>query len=92
MPRLNGIFLKIFFAFLDDGLDHFSSFLEWKFPFIFYLSCSDGFPKCVVWCHDMAGFNAGDRTRQLVDKMAETTGWCVVLPNFLGQHKVGGDD
>ena len=46
----------------------------------------------MVWCHDMAGFNAGDRTRQLVDKMAETTGWCVVLPNFLGQHKVGGDD
>merc|ERR1712227_268089 len=41
-------------------------------------------PKCIVWCHDMRGFNAGDRTRQLVDKLAETTGWTVVLPDFIG--------
>merc|ERR1740128_180093 len=41
-------------------------------------------PKCVIWCHDMKGFASDDRTRQLVDKLAETSGWAVVLPNFLG--------
>ena len=41
-------------------------------------------PKCVVWCHDLRGFNSGDRTRQLVDKLAETAGWTVVLPDFIG--------
>ena len=45
-------------------------------------------PKCIVWCHDMKGFNAGDRTRQLVDKLAEVTGWTVVLPDFIGANKV----
>ena len=45
-------------------------------------------PKCIIWCHDMKGFNADDRTRQLVDKLAETTGWTVVLPDFIGGHKV----
>jgi len=45
-------------------------------------------PKCIVWCHDMKGFNADDRTRQLVDKLAETTGWTLVLPDFIGGHKI----
>ena len=45
-------------------------------------------PKCVVWCHDIRGFSGSDRTRQLIDKMAETTGWCVVLPDFIGEKKV----
>ena len=45
-------------------------------------------PKCVVWCHDIRGFAGSDRTRQLVDKMAETTGWCIVLPDFIGDQKV----
>ena len=32
------------------------------------------------------GFNSGDRTRQLVDKLAQTTGVMVVLPDlFLGK-------
>ena len=42
----------------------------------------------MVWCHDLRGFSGSDRTRQLVDKMAETTGWCVVLPDFIGEQKV----
>ena len=42
----------------------------------------------MVWCHDIRGFSGSDRTRQLVDKMAETTGWCVVLPDFIGEKKV----
>jgi len=42
-------------------------------------------PKAVIWCHDTRGFTgAADRTRQLVDKLAETTGWLVVLPDWLG--------
>ena len=45
-------------------------------------------PKCVVWCHDVKGFNAEDRTRQLVDKLSETTGWAVILPDFIGEVKV----
>merc|ERR1719323_1159896 len=45
-------------------------------------------PKCVVWCHDVKGFNADDRTRQLVDKLSETTGWTLVLPDFIGGHKI----
>jgi len=45
-------------------------------------------PKCVIWCHDMKGFASNDRTRQLVDKFAETTGWAVFLPNFLGEKKI----
>jgi len=45
-------------------------------------------PKCIVWCHDMKGFNADDRTRQLVDKLSENTGWTVVLPDFIGQNKI----
>ena len=44
--------------------------------------------KCVIWCHDMKGFNSGDRTRQLIDKLSELTGWVIVLPNFLGDKKV----
>ena len=46
-------------------------------------------PKCLIWCHDMKGFNSNDRTRQLVDKLSETTGWVVALPNFIGEKKVG---
>ena len=52
-------------------------------------------PKCVVWCHDLRGFNSGDRTRQLVDKLAETAGWTVVLPDFIGPRAAeqqGGDE
>jgi len=49
-------------------------------------------PKCVVWCHDVKGFNAADRTRQLVDKLAETTGWAVILPDFIGEVKDAKDD
>jgi len=45
-------------------------------------------PKCVIWCHDMKGFASEDRTRQLVDKFSEQTGWVVVLPNFLGEKKI----
>jgi len=45
-------------------------------------------PQCVIWCHDMKGFNSGDRSRQLVDKMAETTGWVIAMPNFLGGKKI----
>jgi len=44
--------------------------------------------KCVIWCHDMKGFNSDDRTRQLVDKLAETTGWVIAVPNFLGGKKI----
>jgi len=44
--------------------------------------------KCVIWCHDMKGFNSEDRTRQLVDKLAETTGWVIAMPNFLGGKKI----
>eukprot|EP00090_Calanus_glacialis_P037994 TRINITY_DN6610_c0_g1_i4.p1 TRINITY_DN6610_c0_g1~~TRINITY_DN6610_c0_g1_i4.p1 ORF type:complete len:995 (-),score=266.92 TRINITY_DN6610_c0_g1_i4:2318-5302(-) len=44
--------------------------------------------KCVIWCHDMKGFNSDDRTRQLVDKLAETTGWVIAMPNFLGGKKI----
>merc|ERR1719268_293940 len=44
--------------------------------------------KCVIWCHDMKGFNSGDRTRQLIDKLSELTGWVIVLPNFLGDKKI----
>ena len=42
----------------------------------------------MVWCHDVKGFNAEDRTRQLVDKLSETTGWAVILPDFIGEVKV----
>ena len=42
----------------------------------------------MVWCHDVRGFNAEDRTRQLVDKLSETTGWAVILPDFIGEVKV----
>lgn len=42
-------------------------------------------PKCIIWCHDCKGFNSGDRTRQLVDKLA-SSGFMVVLPDlFLGK-------
>jgi len=44
--------------------------------------------KCVIWCHDMKGFNSNDRTRQLIDKLSEITGWVIVLPNFLGEKKI----
>jgi len=44
--------------------------------------------KCLIWCHDMKGFNSDDRTRQLVDKLSETTGWVVALPNFIGEKKI----
>jgi len=44
--------------------------------------------KCVIWCHDMKGFNCGDRTRQLIDKLSELTGWVIVLPNFIGDKKI----
>ena len=46
----------------------------------------------MVWCHDVKGFNAEDRTRQLVDKLAETTGWAVILPDFIGEVKDAKDD
>jgi len=45
-------------------------------------------PKCVIWCHDMKGFECGDRTRQLVDRLSETTGWVIILPNLLGEKKI----
>merc|ERR1719495_2107394 len=45
-------------------------------------------PKCVIWCHDMKGFASEDRTRQLVDKFSEQTGWLIVLPDFLGEKKI----
>jgi len=38
--------------------------------------------KCVIWCHDCKGFNSNDRTRQCVDKLAES-GLMVVLPDLL---------
>ena len=37
----------------------------------------------------MKGFECGDRTRQLVDRLSETTGWVIILPNLLGEKKVG---
>jgi len=50
-------------------------------------------PKAVIWCHDCKGFNSDDRTRQLVDKMAETTGFQVVLPDFfMGKQALGNAD
>jgi len=45
-------------------------------------------PKCLIWCHDMKGFASGDRTRQIVDKLSESTGWTIVMPNFLGEKKI----
>jgi len=46
-------------------------------------------PKCVIWCHDYKGFNSTDRTRQLVDKLAETE-FTVLLPDFfMGEQALG---
>jgi len=46
--------------------------------------------KVIIWCHDVKGFNGGDRTRQFVDKLAET-GYMVILPDFFGGKQLGGD-
>eukprot|EP00092_Neocalanus_flemingeri_P026177 GFUD01028374.1.p1 GENE.GFUD01028374.1~~GFUD01028374.1.p1 ORF type:complete len:1019 (+),score=296.62 GFUD01028374.1:74-3058(+) len=45
-------------------------------------------PKCLIWCHDMKGYASGDRTRQLVDKLSESTGCLIVMPDFLGEKKI----
>jgi len=45
-------------------------------------------PKCVVWCHDAAGFAGSDRTRQLVDKLS-TAGYMLILPNFFTHKQTG---
>lgn len=49
-------------------------------------------PKCIIWCHDCKGFNGGDRTRQLVDKLGQS-GFTVVLPDlFMGVTPLGEND
>lgn len=45
--------------------------------------------KCIIWCHDTAGFTGTDRTRQLVDKLSVTTGYLVIMPNFFGNKPAG---
>jgi len=49
-------------------------------------------PKCVIWCHDCKGYNSGDRTRQLVDRLAQA-GFTVVVPDlFMGVPPLGEHD
>merc|ERR1719369_718295 len=48
--------------------------------------------KCIIWCHDCKGFNSNDRTRQCVDKLAES-GFMVLLPDLLlGQEALEDSD
>ncbi|XP_023335211.1 calcium-binding protein LPS1-alpha-like [Eurytemora carolleeae] len=44
--------------------------------------------KCIIWCHDLAGFSGADRTRQLVDKLA-ALGYLILIPNFFGDKDCG---
>jgi len=44
--------------------------------------------KCIIWCHDLQGFYGKDRTRQLVDRIAEA-GFRIIVPDFFGKHGNG---
>jgi len=50
--------------------------------------------KCVIWCHDLRGFQGRDRARQLADLLAKTTGYMVVMPDlFFGEQlEEGGEE
>lgn len=44
--------------------------------------------NCIIWCHDFQGFYGRDRTRQIVDRIAEA-GFRIIVPDFFGKHGNG---
>jgi len=44
--------------------------------------------NCIIWCHDFQGFYGRDRTRQLVDRIAEA-GYRIIVPDFFGKYGNG---
>jgi len=44
--------------------------------------------RCLIWCHDAAGFTGVDRTRQLADKLS-SVGYLVLIPNFFTDKQTG---